>query len=358
MQFHGLLTVQIEGLFMRKFDLHTPAFRFGIIGIVLAFAASGAQAGSPFVTFDAPGASTQAGYGTFPAAINGKNVITGQFIDNSVVYHGFIGVATGTLTTFDAPGAGTSSNEGTVPTAINLSGTVTGNYIDSHSHGFVRHSDGSFETFSIATDTNPRGINDRGVVVGQADRIGFLRRATGIIKTFSVAGASTTLPVAINNNGVIAGYYYDSSDLTHGFVRAHDGTMTTFDVPGGFDHVTVTGINAAGDVVGTANNNAAYLAFVRKHDGTFAVFNPSGCPQAFGAAIGFDGTVVGNCYIVGDFVYHGFTRKPDGTTTMYDPPGAGAFGTFPRSIAANEKSVGYFTDGADIYHGYRLNAGH
>jgi hypothetical protein len=342
---------------MRKFDFHTPSFRNSIVGVLLAFTASGAQAGSPFVTFDAPGASTQAGYGTFPAAINGKNVITGQYIDSSVVYHGFIGIASGTLTTFDAPGAGTSSNQGTVPTAINLSGTVTGNYIDNHSHGFVRMGDGSFETFSVGTDTNPVGINDRGVVVGRADSIGFLRRVTGLIKTFSVAGATGTLPSAINNNGVIAGYYYDSSNLTHGFIRAHEGTMTTFDVPGGFDHVTVTGINSAGDVVGTANNNSAYLAFVRKHDGSFAVFNPSGCPEAFGAGISFDGTVVGNCYINGEFFYYGFTRKPDGTMTTYSAPGAGAFGNFPMSVAADGKSIGYFTDSGDVYHGYRLNPG-
>jgi hypothetical protein len=342
---------------MRKFDLRTLAFRNGIVGVLLAFTASGAQAGSPFATFDIPGASTQAGYGTFPAAISGKNVITGQYVDTGVVYHGFIGTVAGGFTSFDAPGAGTGSNEGTVATAINLSGTVTGNYVDDHAHGFVRHSDGSFETFSIGTDTNPTAINDRGVVVGNSYPNGFLRRATGLIKTFAVPGAASTLPVAINNNGVIAGYYYDSSNFKHGFIRAHDGTVTTVDAPGGFDNSQIVGINAAGDVVGNTSNNAAYRAFVRTHDGAITVFNPSGCPQTFAAGINFDGTVVGNCYINGDFIYYGFTRKLDGTTTMYSPPGAGAFGTFPRSIAANGKSVGYFTDSSDIYHGYRLNAG-
>jgi len=45
-----------------------------------------------------------------------------------------------------------------------------------------------------------------------------------------------TIPYAINTAGTITGYYV-VSDLAgnahyHGFLRAHNGTLTTFDVPG------------------------------------------------------------------------------------------------------------------------------
>jgi hypothetical protein len=40
--------------------------------------------------------------------------------------------------------------------------------------------------------------------------------------------------VNINASGAITGDYVDASDVSHGFLRAPDGTITaTFDVPGG-----------------------------------------------------------------------------------------------------------------------------
>jgi hypothetical protein len=36
----------------------------------------------------------------------------------------------------------------------------------------------------------------------------------------------------INDHGAITGNYVDVGNLSHGFVRAPNGTITTFDVPG------------------------------------------------------------------------------------------------------------------------------
>ena len=60
----------------------------------------------------------------------------------------------------------------------------------------------------------------------------------GAIITFDAPGAGTgpqqgTLAYAINQAGTIAGYYFDSNPVTHGFLRAPDGSFTTFDAPGG-----------------------------------------------------------------------------------------------------------------------------
>src|SRR5690242_18083295 len=51
--------------------------------------------------------------------------------------------------------------------------------------------------------------------------------------TFDPPGAVGTAPESINN-GVITGNYYDGSEY-HGFMRAADGTITTFDPNGSID---------------------------------------------------------------------------------------------------------------------------
>ena len=50
--------------------------------------------------------------------------------------------------------------------------------------------------------------------------------AAATITTFDAAGGQTkTYPQSISQAG-ITGYYYDSGNASHGFVRAVDGTMT------------------------------------------------------------------------------------------------------------------------------------
>jgi hypothetical protein len=56
--------------------------------------------------FDAPGAGTAPGQGTFTANIN-FNGTAGYYMDSNGTYHGFLNTYDGAFTTFDAPGAGT-----------------------------------------------------------------------------------------------------------------------------------------------------------------------------------------------------------------------------------------------------------
>jgi len=351
---------------MRKPDFYSRALSGGIAVACMTLAVATAQAGpNQLITFDVPGAGTASGQGTYPMSISGASLITGKYVDSSNVSHGFIGTATGTITTFDSPGAGTGSGEGTTATAINKTGEVTGYYTTTKNHGFVRHSDGTFQFFdiSLGTDTTPTAINSRGVVTGSGGGSGgFVRLANGSLIPFSVSGATTTSPHAINTTGTVAGSYYAGDNTQHGFFRTRDGTITTFDVPGGFASTYADGINNAGDITGyavTGGITPAYVGFVRKaSDGSISIFyNIAGCQvnYVFPSAINFDGTVVGTC-LDENFVQRGFIRSPDGTVSSFSAPNSPG-GTSPNAIAANGKTVGYANDVNFVAHGFRLNAG-
>jgi len=138
--------------------------------------------------------------------------IAGVSLDASNVYHGFLRAPDGAITTFDAPGAGTGPGQGTFSDGINQAGTIEGEYVDASNvaHGFLRAPDGTFTTF-------------------EAPGAGTGSGAPGCSLTVTCQG---TVPENINAPGAITGQYVDASGVNHGFLRARDGTLTTFDVPG------------------------------------------------------------------------------------------------------------------------------
>ena len=153
------------------------------------------------ITFDAPGSGTGPGQGTFPFAINPAGFMTGGYDLESDRFtrHGFLRAPDGTITTFDPPARGSVR---TSPFSINPAGAICGIYRDASGlfHGFLRARDGhSLQTPRSRTVPGRREINAN----------------------------------SINPAGAIAGFYQDASgDNRHGFLRAPDGTITTFDVPG------------------------------------------------------------------------------------------------------------------------------
>jgi|SRR5919108_4110319 hypothetical protein len=106
----------------------------------LAMGPRASAQGPTITTFDALGAGTATGQGTFPTAISPAGSITGQYADASNVSHGFLRAPDGSITTFDAPGAGNGGGQGTIPVSNNPAGAITGNYVDASgvSHGLLR----------------------------------------------------------------------------------------------------------------------------------------------------------------------------------------------------------------------------
>ncbi len=50
----------------------------------------------------------------------------------------------------------------------------------------------------------------------------------------------------INPAGAITGFYVDPNHVNHGFVRAPDGTITTFDAPGAVNGTAPSSIDPGG----------------------------------------------------------------------------------------------------------------
>jgi uncharacterized membrane protein len=146
--------------------------------------------------------------------------------------------------------------------------------------------------------------------------------------TIDVPGASTTLALDINNEGVIVGRYA-SAGRTHGFVRSTAGELTTIDFPGaGF---TVAGaLNNHGDIVGWYTLPAAPAVrhgFLLR-DGEFTTFDPPGSIFTNVLGINDRGEIVGHfCSLAiclpfpGNGDFHGFLLR-EGEFTTIDFPGS------------------------------------
>jgi len=358
----------------------------------------GSNHGPTIITFDAPNAGTFAApcllQGTFPYGINDRGAIGGNFQDANNVLHGFLRTPDGTTTTFDAPGAGTGACQGTQGFTINPQGTIVGKTIDAGyvQHGMLRARDGAVTTFDVqgmgtgsgqgvlATSISPEGTIT-GLYIDASNVIhSFLRAPDGAITTFDVPGAGTgafqgTVFCAvdcINPKGAIAGFYTEASSVTHGLLRARDGTITTFDVPGAgtgaFQGTFSGGINPKGVIAGvyTDANNVNH-GFVRAPDGTITTFDVSAAGTgAFQGTLasGFlgispDGRIAG-AYVDANNVNHGFLRAPDGTIITFDVPGVGtgAFqGTSPLGINAEGAITGYYIDASNVGHGFLRTPG-
>lgn len=322
---------------------------------------------STFTSFDAPGAGTTTGQGTFPVAINSEGVIAGWYFDSSFVSHGFVRDANGDITEFTPPnltqvfitginnhgqvigrGNSPSANVGFIRSpdgtytiisianssdlgvnAINNEGEVTGYYLDAHSfwHSFVRDASGNITVFDDPDATTATGngtyawtINDRGEVGGFYNKNNitginraFVRSSLGNFKNFdAVPGGSTLMqPIGMNLSGEVAGYYGNATTLvTQCFLRDATGKITDFAIPGSSVSLA-TAINDSGVVVGywMAQNQLLVESFVRDVAGNISTFAaPENNYGTFALGINRNGQITGNWQDNQTFVNHGFVQ--------------------------------------------------
>jgi hypothetical protein len=218
------------------------------------------------VTIDAPGAIN----GTTVQSINDFGVITGTWIDSQEVTHGFVRNLDGHFTSFDAPSAGDVGldGEGTFPLSINDFGVIAGFVTDSNglNHEFLRSPEGNFNTFDVPGAIGDLSynafINDRGVVAGtwvsehsyecNCDiEAGYQRTPDGTFTVYQGAyGPLQNVQVyGLNIEGTAVGWYGDTNDFAHAFVRYADGNRVDINVASELESVG-SAINAKGIVTG------------------------------------------------------------------------------------------------------------
>lgn len=175
-----------------------------------------------FATIDYPG-TTQ---GTTVRALNNNGDLAGEY-DDATGQHGFVRIG-GVFATVDVPGAST-----TTVRAINDAARMAGFYTDpaGQAHGFVSDDGVSFNTIDhpdpAAVSTLIGGINNHGVMAGvwlaaigspesQPAR-GFLLDK-GVFTPFDLTGATSTIPLALNDSGQIAGEAIAPDGTHYGFI--------------------------------------------------------------------------------------------------------------------------------------------
>ena len=222
---------------------------------------------------------------------NDLGAVVGEYFDSGASeYLGFF-YFRGNFTSYTAPGmttGGTTSVDG-----INNFGGFCGytaNPPFTQWNAFVSIG-GKTEVFTVNGSTNAfcQGINDEGFAVGAYyDSAGVLHGwvrnpFNGEIKTVDVPGASTTsglVPCAgtyaagsavygINDAGEMAGHFWDTSNIEHGFVLLPNGKFKQIDVPGAT--LTAGGaVNNLGQVAGhyvdSSCNSFGYIATPRSDD--------------------------------------------------------------------------------------------
>src|SRR4051794_3939447 len=172
------------------------------------------------------------------------------------------------------------------------------------------------------------------------------------IVTFDPQGSIGTYPWASNNDGTIVGFWYDSVEqVTKGFIRAPDGTITSF------DHADSKGTAAYGlnsKDVGTGDYTVVegnHPALIRQADGTLAIVHAPGDDSGtFPIGITNKGAIAGSYYDLYS-VPHGFLRNAHGKIVTFDVKGD-IYGTNPMSINAGNVIAGHYTDGTGFAHGF------
>jgi uncharacterized membrane protein len=277
-------------------------------------------------TFDPPGTTY-----TYVGSISTDGEIAGAYCDTAACspIHGFVRASNGAFTTFDAPAGSGGVSPGIYgvgpPPSINPAGAVAGTYfvlVPSYTeHAFLRTKSGAFTTIDVpgASFTEGLAINPSGAIIGDFCNqttcyTGFIRLPTGSFATIDIPGGACggqSIPSDINPSGAVTGSFIDPScsDASHGYVRASDGNVTTFDAPG-FSSTQATAINPSGSITGlTFNPDFLYHGFLRSSNGATTTFVAPGAVWTWPLAINPEGAIIGWFYDA-NFVQHGFLRLP------------------------------------------------
>ena len=242
-----------------------------------------------------------------------------------------------------APGASTT------PTGINARGDVVGFFVSGgHVHGFLR-SKGKYTVIDVpgAQDTLINGLNDRGDLVGQTEGGGFLLRNGRMTPLLSPNGERLS-PRGINNRGDIVGVYTTFIPLFEilGFWLDAQGT---FHANRGANESTYSGINDAGDIVGSVGIFLRFGFLIDRHGTRIDVSVGGGLLNGISTlptGINERGVIVGTERTIVN-PDRGFVRNRAGIVEYVEIPGASS--THLTAINARGDIVGWYRIGTVTY---------
>jgi hypothetical protein len=181
--------------------------------------------------------------------------------------------------------------------------------------------------------------------------------------TFSAPGAGTaagqgTWATAINASGESTGFYWDSNWGRHGFLRARNGHIVTFDAPGSCA-TWGSSINSSGVIAGVYLDGSCsfFQAFLRDPGGVITTIDAPGAGTGnnqgtFAESIDPSGAIAGN-YVDASNVNHGFLRDPTGDFTTFDITGSTSLSIpYPASLSPSGAITGYYFDANSVGHGF------
>jgi len=225
---------------------------------------------------------------------------------------------------------------------------------------------GTFSTIDYPGSpyTVPLGVNDLGVITGaytgtDGNPHGFLYRG-GHYATIDYPGAATDFAGDVNDLGVIVGAYAYThpGGVYHGFID-RGGQYTTINDPnagtGPGQGTFPQGVNNLGEVTGLYVDSTGHAHGFTYLYGTFTTIDAPGAtdtylvyPNDFGAVAGFSFDSSGN---------HSFVFQRGAWTTISDPV-APAGQTFAGSVNDLGTVVGTYYDSGGLAHGFFERGGH
>ena len=176
--------------------------------------------------------------------------------------------------------------------------------------------------------------------------------------TINITGAVVPYAYAINDEGVVSGFYSDSSGDFHGFLW-QNGKAVTVDAPGDWVDTYLGGINDLGIAVGNYDDGLtiSHATLFRARDKSWIRL-----PDVPGSSVNY-GNGINNLGLAVGIAYDGpLTNASNGVGWIWDgrdysyivvPASVGtSLGTYPTAINDESVVVGQYEDSAGNYHGF------
>lgn len=263
--------------------------------------------------------------------INDADTIVGDYYGKDGLFHGFIDNR-GSFSQYDLPGFDGNNNKfSTSLFGISENGDLVGaSNKGGTEEGFVAISGQVFTFYGSGNDiTYAYGINDFGVAVGQfydSKNLshGFMWSG-GVVTEIPYPEAAQTACVGINDSGEITGYYVDGAGNTHGFTDI-GGTFVTTDMP------LTLGVDSLGSYVGAyiapmgvrlgylavpVDLNIVPVEVAKAQSTTIYGISAVGVPEMVGQYTNANGLVYGMALLDGKLTILNITDAIDNSTDCY-----------------------------------------